>query len=87
MSIINAVEKWRPYLIGRHFTIKTNHHSLQFLLEQKITTALHQKGLTKLLGLFNIRKALIMWRLMPYLEGSMGQRLCPIPFQLYSHSG
>lgn len=37
--------------MGRHFTIKTDHHSLKFLLEQKITTTLQQKGLTKLLGL------------------------------------
>jgi len=51
LSIINAVEKWRPYLLGRHFTIRIDHHSLPFLLEQKITTALQQKGLTKLLGL------------------------------------
>lgn len=50
-SIINVVDKWRPYLLGRHFSIKTNHHSLQFLLEQKVTTALQQKGLTKLLAL------------------------------------
>lgn len=51
LSIINAVEKWRSYLIGRHFLIRTDHHSLKFLLEQKITTAIQQKGLTKLLGL------------------------------------
>lgn len=50
-SIINAIDKWRPYLFGRHFTIRTDHHSLKFLLEQKITTAMQQKGLTKLLGL------------------------------------
>ncbi|XP_031110384.1 uncharacterized protein LOC116014814 [Ipomoea triloba] len=44
LSIINAVDKWRAYLIGRHFVIKTDHQSLKFLLEQKITTALQQKG-------------------------------------------
>ncbi|XP_019184593.1 PREDICTED: uncharacterized protein LOC109179543 [Ipomoea nil] len=51
LSIINAVDKWRSYLIGRPFIIKTDHQSLKFLLEQKITTAMQQKGLTKLLGL------------------------------------
>lgn len=51
ISIINVVEKWRSYLIGRHFVIKTGHHSLKYLLEQKITTTIQQKGLTKLLGL------------------------------------
>ncbi|XP_019191750.1 PREDICTED: uncharacterized protein LOC109186281 [Ipomoea nil] len=51
LSIINAVDKWRSYLMGRPFTIKTDHQSLKFLLEQKITTAMQQKGLTKLLGL------------------------------------
>ncbi|XP_019163484.1 PREDICTED: uncharacterized protein LOC109159828 [Ipomoea nil] len=51
LSIINVVDRWRPYLLERHFAIKTDHHSLQFLLEQKITTALQQKGLSKLLGL------------------------------------
>lgn len=39
MSIINAVDKWRPYLLGKHFIIRTDHKSLKFLLEHKITTA------------------------------------------------
>ncbi|XP_031108696.1 uncharacterized protein LOC116013188 [Ipomoea triloba] len=51
MAIINAVEKWRSYLLGRHFIISTDHHSLKFLLEQKIITATQQRGLSKLLGL------------------------------------
>ncbi|XP_019200240.1 PREDICTED: uncharacterized protein LOC109193863 [Ipomoea nil] len=51
MAIINAVEKWRSYLLGRHFIIRTDHHSLKFLLDQKITTSAQQKGLSKLLGL------------------------------------
>lgn len=38
-------------MIGRHFIIKIDHQSLKFLLEQKITITLRQKGYVKLLGL------------------------------------
>lgn len=51
LSIINVVEKWRSYLLGKHFVIKTNHNSMKYLLDQKITTVLQKQGLTKLLGL------------------------------------
>lgn len=51
LSIINAVEKWKCYLLGRHFTIRTDHQSLRFLLDQKITTSIQQRGLMKLLGM------------------------------------
>lgn len=33
-----------------HFVVKTDHHSLKFLLEQRITTPCQQKWLVKLLG-------------------------------------
>mgnify|MGYP003366292506 CR=1 FL=1 len=36
---------------GRTFTIKTDHEALKYLLEQKLTTTIQKKGLTKLLGL------------------------------------
>ncbi|KAA3481040.1 reverse transcriptase [Gossypium australe] len=31
-----AVKKWHPYLIGRHFLIKTDHQSLRFILDTKL---------------------------------------------------
>lgn len=51
LSIINAVEKWKPYLLRRHFVIKTEHQSLKLLMEQKIIITIQHKGFIKLLGL------------------------------------
>lgn len=51
MAVLAAVDRWRHYLQGGHFIMRTDHHSLKYLLERKITTSLQQKGLTKLLGL------------------------------------
>ena len=45
-----AVKKWRPYLLGKPFVIKTDHQSLKHLLEQRIGTPMQQKWITKLLG-------------------------------------
>jgi hypothetical protein len=38
IALVSAVKKWRTYLLGHPFTIKTDHQSLKFLLEQKIGT-------------------------------------------------
>lgn len=43
MELVLAVEKWRPYLLGRHFVIKTDHFGLKYLVEQKITTSFQCK--------------------------------------------
>lgn len=53
LALVSAVTRWRHYLEGYHFILKTDHQSLKFLLEQKITTPLQQKWLTKLMGLDN----------------------------------
>lgn len=49
-AITEAVRKWRHYLLGGTFVIRTDHHSLKNLLEQTIQTPEQQYFLTKLLG-------------------------------------
>lgn len=48
--MVSAIQKWRPYLLGRHFIIKTYHQNLKYLLEQKISTPMQQKWMAKLIG-------------------------------------
>jgi hypothetical protein len=33
VAILHVVDLWRPYLLGKHFQIKTNHQSLKYFLE------------------------------------------------------
>ena len=37
LEIIHALNKWRPYLMGRHFKVKTDHDSLKQFLEQRLS--------------------------------------------------
>lgn len=50
LAIVVAVRTWRPYLLGRRFTIQTDQRSLRFLLEQRILTPEQQKWMGKLVG-------------------------------------
>lgn len=38
LAILHASKKWRPYLMGRHFKVKTNHASLKYFLEQRLSS-------------------------------------------------
>lgn len=51
LAIVMATHKWHSYLQGHHFIIKTDHQSLKYLLEQRLSTLLQQKWLAKLMGL------------------------------------
>ena len=50
LAVIAALDKWKGYLLDRHFKIKTDHFSLKYLLDQKMTTPFQLKWLPKLLG-------------------------------------
>ncbi|CAN6474517.1 unnamed protein product [Victoria cruziana] len=50
LAIVLAVDKWRPYLLGRHFTVRTDHSSLRYMMSQRVSTPTQQRWLAKLLG-------------------------------------
>lgn len=43
MAIVFAVQKWRHYLMGQHFVIRTDQRSLQFLMGQHVMAEEQQK--------------------------------------------
>ena len=70
LALVTTVHRWRPYLLGRPFVIKTDHQSLKYILEQRIATLAQQKLLAKLLGylfVVSIKRGVIIRLLMPFL--------------------
>lgn len=49
-ALISAIQRWKPYLLSRSFVVRTDYHSLKYLLDQKIGIPMQQKWLSKLLG-------------------------------------
>jgi hypothetical protein len=50
MAMVIAIQKWRPYLLGRHFIVHTDQKSLKFITEQRIMGEEQQKWIAKLIG-------------------------------------
>uniref|UniRef100_A0A0A9CM28 Integrase catalytic domain-containing protein n=1 Tax=Arundo donax TaxID=35708 RepID=A0A0A9CM28_ARUDO len=50
IGLVQAVKHWRHYLWGHEFVVRTDHHSLKFLLDQRLTTIPQHQWASKLLG-------------------------------------
>ena len=50
LAILHAMDLWRPYLLGKRFQIKTDHQSLKYFQEQRISSPKQQKWVTNLFG-------------------------------------
>jgi hypothetical protein len=50
MALVLCIQHWRHYLLGRQFTVFTDHKSLKHFLQQRVTSPDQQGWLAKLLG-------------------------------------
>jgi hypothetical protein len=50
IGLVQAIQHWRPYLWGRTFVMRTDHYSLKFLLDQRLSTIPQHHWVGKLLG-------------------------------------
>ena len=50
LAILHALKQWRPYLMKRHFKVKTDHDGLKYFLKQRLSSEEKQKRVTKMLG-------------------------------------
>jgi hypothetical protein len=50
IGLVLAIRHWRPYLWGCRFVVRTDHYSLKYLLDQRLTTIPQHHWVRKLLG-------------------------------------
>jgi hypothetical protein len=50
IGVVQAVRHWRPYLWGHHFIVRTDHFSLKYLLDQRLSTVPQHQWVNKLFG-------------------------------------
>jgi hypothetical protein len=50
IGLVQAVRHWRPYLWGRKFPVHTDHFSLKYLLDERLSTIPQHQWASKLLG-------------------------------------
>jgi hypothetical protein len=50
IDLVKAVRHWRPYLWLRSFVVRTDHYSLKFLLDQRLSTIPQHTWVSKLFG-------------------------------------
>jgi hypothetical protein len=50
VGLVQAVRHWRPYLWGCHFIVQTDHYSLKYLLDQRLSTVPQHQWVNKLFG-------------------------------------
>lgn len=50
IGLVQAVRHWRPYLWGRRFTVRTDHYSLKFMLDQRLSTVPQHQWISILFG-------------------------------------
>jgi hypothetical protein len=50
IGLVKAVQHWRPYLWTRPFVVRTDHFSLKYLLDQRLSMILQHDWVSKLFG-------------------------------------
>lgn len=50
IGLVTTVKQWRPYLWGRPFIIRSDHYSLKYILDQRLSTIPQHQWVSKLLG-------------------------------------